>query len=226
MNALLHTTVEPSPSTRQVRTDAPLKLPIDVVFVERRGYRALRRAVDIVVASLVCILSLPVLAVAALAIVIEDGGPVFFEQRRVGRFERLFTIYKLRTMRQAECADRLSPAGPSDARITAVGRWLRKLSIDELPQLWNVLRGDMTLVGPRPEMPFVVERYEPWQHLRHLAVPGITGLWQITCRSKVPLHRPEATLLDLHYIRTSSTLTDLSILAKTLQAVVFTEGAY
>jgi lipopolysaccharide/colanic/teichoic acid biosynthesis glycosyltransferase len=205
-------------------TELPTATPM--LFRERRLYRTMRRWIDAVGALAGLVLVAPLLAIAALAILLEDGAPIFFRQRRVGRFERPFTIVKLRTMRKEACVDRQSPSAARDPRITAVGHWLRKTSIDELPQLWNVLRGEMSIVGPRPEMPFIVERYEPWQHLRHLAPPGITGLWQITCRSRIPLDRPEATALDLHYIRNSSTALDLEILLKTVRAVLWTEGAY
>ncbi len=170
--------------------------------------------------------ALPILLAAAIAIRLEDGGTIFFRQRRVGRFGRVFTIYKLRTMSAADCVDALSPTSGGDARVTRVGAVLRRTSIDELPQLINVLRGEMSVVGPRPEMPFIVKRYEPWQHLRHLATPGITGLWQTTCRSRVPLHRPEATQIDLEYVRTASTGTDSRIVLRTFRALLRADGAY
>jgi lipopolysaccharide/colanic/teichoic acid biosynthesis glycosyltransferase len=208
------------------RTPSPPPLDIEMVFSENLAYRVVRRILDIVVASLCLALFALVLVLAAVAIYHDDPGPVIFSQRRVGRFERPFTIFKLRTMRKAACGDRASPTDGRDPRITAVGYWLRKTSIDELPQLVNVLLGEMTLVGPRPEMPFIVERYERWQHLRHLARPGITGLWQVECRSRIPLDRPEATLLDLHYIRHLSVWTDLAILTRTVRVVLHAEGAY
>jgi lipopolysaccharide/colanic/teichoic acid biosynthesis glycosyltransferase len=185
-----------------------------------------RRLIDIVAASLVLAGAIPILIVAAFAILAEDGRPVIFRQRRVGRFGRLFTIYKLRTMSKEACDDRFSPTSRSDARITRSGQWLRRTSIDELPQLFNILRGDMTFVGPRPEMPFVAREYEPWQHLRQLVQPGVTGLWQVSCRKTVPMHLPEATLLDLRYIRSASCLTDARVLAQTVRGVVSAEGAY
>jgi lipopolysaccharide/colanic/teichoic acid biosynthesis glycosyltransferase len=189
-------------------------------------HHALARGRDIIVAAFALLAFSPILAIAIAAIYIEDRGPIFFTQKRVGRFERLFTIYKLRTMRTALCGDSFSPVSGRDARITAVGRFLRKSSIDELPQLINVIRGEMTLVGPRPEMPFIVRRYARWQHLRHVATPGITGLWQITLRSTVPLDRPEATALDLEYIRHASPLFDLRLLIRTFTAVLITKGAF
>jgi lipopolysaccharide/colanic/teichoic acid biosynthesis glycosyltransferase len=192
----------------------------NLVYRENRGLRRMRRAVDITVAVCALLVAAPVIALACAAIFLEDGGPVFFLQRRAGRFERMFTIYKLRTMRLDACEDRPSPTAGTDPRITATGRILRKTSIDELPQLFNVLRGDMSLIGPRPEMPLMVGRYESWQHLRHLISPGITCIWQTTCRSTVPLHRPQATALDLAYIERASPLLDARLLASTVLSLV------
>jgi lipopolysaccharide/colanic/teichoic acid biosynthesis glycosyltransferase len=187
---------------------------------------ALRRAFDASAATLALIAASPVLAAAAAAILVEDGPPVVYKQRRAGRFERLFTMFKLRTMRKEDCVDRHSPASPRDPRITRVGRVLRRLSIDELPQLVNVIRGDMSLVGPRPEMPFVLDGYEKWQHLRHLVRPGLTCFWQVKLRSTVPLHRPEATALDIEYIRRASPRVDGMLIARTVLAIVYPKGAY
>jgi lipopolysaccharide/colanic/teichoic acid biosynthesis glycosyltransferase len=186
----------------------------------------IRRAVDIVVALFLLLATAPIVLLACIAILIEDGGPVFFAQRRAGRFERTFTIYKLRTMRKDSCEDRPSPTHGSDGRITGVGRFLRKTSIDELPQLFNVLRGDMTIVGPRPEMPMIIHGYERWQHLRHLVTPGITCIWQATCRSRIPLNHPEATALDIDYIKRASPKLDGALLIKTFVSVVLQRGAY
>jgi lipopolysaccharide/colanic/teichoic acid biosynthesis glycosyltransferase len=197
-----------------------------IAYRENLPYRRRKRALDIVVGTCALLVALPLLALAAIAISLEDGGAIFFRQRRVGRFGRVFTIYKLRTMSSADCVDALSPTSGGDARVTRVGAFLRKTSIDELPQLFNVLLGDMSVVGPRPEMPFIVKRYEPWQHLRHLATPGITGLWQTTVRSRVPLHRPEATQIDLEYVRTASTGTDSRIVLRTFRALLRADGAY
>jgi lipopolysaccharide/colanic/teichoic acid biosynthesis glycosyltransferase len=197
-----------------------------VAFREDRAYRRRQRAFDLAIATLALLATSPIVGLAALAIWLEDRGPVVFRQKRVGRFGRLFTIYKLRTMRMTECRDALSPTTSRDRRITRVGAILRKASIDELPQLVNVIRGEMAIVGPRPEMPFIVERYEPWQHLRHLAKPGITGLWQTSCRSEIPLHRPEATEIDLAYIRKASTIADGQLVLATLRALGSRQGAY
>jgi lipopolysaccharide/colanic/teichoic acid biosynthesis glycosyltransferase len=188
--------------------------------------RRVRRAVDIILAAPLLLLSAPVVALAAIAILLEDGGPVIFVQHRVGRFERLFVMYKLRTMKKAACEDRVSPTSAGDDRITRVGRILRRASIDEIPQLLNVLRGDMSLIGPRPEMGIILGRYEAWQHLRHLISPGLTCIWQSTVRSTIPLHRPEATELDLDYIRRASPLLDGAILLRTVNSLVSQKGAY
>jgi len=197
-----------------------------IAYRENLAYSRRKRVLDVVIGACALLAALPVLVVAAIAIHLEDGGAILFRQRRVGRFGRVFTIYKLRTMSSANCVDALSPTSGGDARVTRVGAVLRKTSIDELPQLFNVLRGDMSVVGPRPEMPFIVKRYEPWQHLRHLAKPGITGLWQTTCRSRVPLHHPEATQIDLEYVRTASTGTDSRIVLRTFRALLHADGAY
>lgn len=196
------------------------------VYRDDAVYRRRRRIVNAIVASIVLVAAAPVLAIAALAILLEDGFPIVFRQQRIGRFERPFVMYKLRTMKKQLCGDRISPSTSADPRITRVGRWLRRTSVDELPQLINVIRGEMSLVGPRPEMPFIVRRYQNWQHLRHLVEPGLTGLWQIRERSNMPLESPEATMLDLEYVRTISPITDGRLLAQTVKAVILTHGAF
>ena len=176
-----------------------------------------RRLVDIVAAAALLALALPIIAIACLCTWLEDRGPVFFTQRRAGRFERMFTIYKLRTMRVQECGDRpLADRRAATRASPRSGGSCAKLSIDELPQLFNVLRGDMSLIGPRPEMPLIIRDYQRWQHLRHLVTPGITCIWQATCRSRIPLDHPEATELDIDYIRRASPLFDGQLLASHL----------
>ncbi len=197
-----------------------------LVYREKRVYMRVRRILNAGIAAVALCIALPILLMCAIAIALEDGYPVIFKQRRVGRFERPFTIYKFRTMKKQNCGYGVSPSYAGDPRITRVGKWLRKTSLDELPQLVNVIRGDMSLVGPRPEMPFIVQQYDNWQHLRHLVEPGITGLWQISDRSNVPLARPEATLLDLDYIRSASPITDGILLARTFTAVISANGAF
>jgi lipopolysaccharide/colanic/teichoic acid biosynthesis glycosyltransferase len=200
--------------------------PTTFVYRCKPGRARARRVVDAALAAVALLVASPVLAVAALAILVEDGMPILFRQRRVGRYGRLFTIYKLRTMKRAELADRLSPRSANDSRITRVGRVLRKTSIDELPQLVNVLIGDMALIGPRPEMPFIVRSYDRWQHLRHLIRPGLTGIWQTRARKTLSLERPEATLMDLEYIERSSFLLDVQLLARTVLVTVYPKGAF
>lgn len=197
-----------------------------MIYRHRHDVHSLRRLRDIACATIALVLVSPILLAAALAIYIEDRGPIVFTQKRVGRFERLFTIYKLRTMRLDLCGDGISPTSGGDSRITRVGRLLRKTSIDELPQLLNILKGEMTLVGPRPEMPFIVRRYARWQHLRHLELPGLTGLWQVTCRQTVPLDQFAATAIDLEYIKRSSPLVDLRLIFHTVWSLVRSKGAF
>jgi lipopolysaccharide/colanic/teichoic acid biosynthesis glycosyltransferase len=133
---------------------------------------------DLIVAGLLLILALPLMAVIAAAIKLDSGGSVLFSQERVGLGGRIFTIHKFRSM--LALAPRYSYKVPlEDPRITRVGRVLRRSGLDELPQLWNVIRGDMALIGPRPELPFIVEQYQPMQHIRHSIRPGVTGWWQI-----------------------------------------------
>jgi lipopolysaccharide/colanic/teichoic acid biosynthesis glycosyltransferase len=199
---------------------------VAVAFRENRGYRRRQRLFDLIIATGALIVTAPIIALAAFAIWCEDRESPFFAQKRVGQYGRLFTIYKLRTMRANACGDAIAPQSGTDARITRLGRFLRKTSIDELPQLFNVVLGDMAIVGPRPEMPFVVQRYERWQHCRHLRKPGITGLWQISVRKQIPMHKPEATKIDLEYVRTASTETDRKILFGTIAALLSSRGAY
>jgi lipopolysaccharide/colanic/teichoic acid biosynthesis glycosyltransferase len=195
-------------------------------YRESSRYGRSRRTIDVIVAVAALLCAAPVLVLAALAIRMEDGGPVFFRQQRVGRYGRLFTMVKLRTMDSRACVDARKPAAGTDVRVTRVGRLLRRTSLDELPQFFNVLRGEMSVVGPRPEMPFIVRSYERWQHLRLLAPPGITGLWQTTCRSTIPLDHPDATRIDLDYISKASTARDVGLIARTIGAMFSMRGAF
>lgn len=184
--------------------------------------RLFKPIIDRALAFVLIIALSPILLGAVLAIALTMGRPVLLRQHRVGRFGRVFTIYKLRTMVPDRRSERLPFAGndrrtthksPDDPRITRVGRVLRKWSIDELPQLFNVLKGEMSLVGPRPELVDIVARYEDWQHQRHRVKPGLTCIWQISHRDDVPLH--EATSMDLEYVETISLQTDFKLLALT-----------
>jgi lipopolysaccharide/colanic/teichoic acid biosynthesis glycosyltransferase len=158
----------------------------------RSPYAAVKPAIDLVVAAVLLLLSLPLMLLIALAVSLDSPGPVLFRQVRVGRGGAPFTIYKFRTMLTA--APAYAHKIPcDDPLVTPVGRWLRKAGLDELPQLVNVLLRDMSLIGPRPEMPFIVAQYQAWQRQREVIRPGITGWWQIHHRNEVPMH------LDLEY---------------------------
>jgi exopolysaccharide biosynthesis polyprenyl glycosylphosphotransferase len=195
----------------------------------------LKRAFDLVFGALALLGLAPLMLAIALAIKLDAPGPVFYAQERVGKDGERFRMWKFRSMRQD--ADRLleelrasnEASGPlfkmkRDPRVTAVGRFLRRSSLDELPQLLNVIVGQMSLVGPRPPVPSEVAQYEDWQHGRLRAVPGMTGLWQVSGRSEVPFH--DMVRLDLHYIRNWSLWLDLEIILRTVPAVIGNRGAY
>jgi exopolysaccharide biosynthesis polyprenyl glycosylphosphotransferase len=184
----------------------------------------LKRLMDLAIAIPMLLLSAPLMLIVARRIRRDTPGPAIFVQERVGRDGRRFKMFKFRTMHVEVEPYQSAPDSPDDPRVTRFGRWLRKTSFDEFPQLWNVIRGDMSMVGPRPEMPFIVERYEPWQ-MRRLDVPqGITGLWQIAGRKQLPLHLNLE--YDFYYIRNWSLLLDVVILLRTFPAVFFGSGAY
>jgi exopolysaccharide biosynthesis polyprenyl glycosylphosphotransferase len=196
---------------------------------------AMKRTLDIIVASGVLVLFSPVWLALAIAIKIDSPGPVLFWQRRLGKDEQPFSVCKFRSMRQdAEALlERLIQQNEvswplfkmrDDPRLTRVGRFLRRTSLDEIPQFWNVLKGEMSLVGPRPPIPAEVENYEPWQRRRLEAAPGITGLWQVSGRSEIPFD--EMVMLDIYYIDNWSLGLDLQILFRTVPAVLTGHGAY
>jgi len=172
------------------------------------------RAADIALAGAGLVVASPLLALSALAVVLEDGRPVLYRQERVGRAGNPFELLKLRTMVVgAESQGAGFAVDRGDARITRVGRVLRKLSLDELPQLWNVLRGDMSLIGPRPTLAYQVERYSPRQRRRLDVKPGLTGWAQIHGRAALPWD--ERIELDVWYVEHRSPLVDLRILLRT-----------
>jgi len=184
------------------------------VFTKRRpflhgAYLAAKRLSDIVGSVAVLVLTSPLLAITAILVRATSPGPAFFTQRRVGLGGRLFTIYKLRTMYSDAPTYGLHPAAAGDRRVTPIGRWLRRLSIDELPQLYNVLRGDMSLVGPRPEMPFIAATYDDTQLQRLTVKPGLTGLWQISPDRTFLIH--ENMQYDLYYVENCSFVVDLAV---------------
>lgn len=202
----------------------------------------LKRTIDIVGSIVALVLSSPILAMCALAIFLDDGRPVLYRGNRLGRHCRPFQLLKLRTMvadaddslHREFIAAELTGAGDtaderdvykveSDPRLTRVGRFLRRASLDELPQLVNVLKGEMSLVGPRPEVEYAVAHYQPHHHRRFEVMPGITGLWQVSGRSRLtPLEMLE---LDVEYVDRCSVLLDLQILLRTVPALFSREGA-
>ena len=210
-----------------------------VVYVEpitRGGWRAVaKRTFDIFGASAGLILTAPITVLAAIAIKVDTRGPVLFRQTRVGQNSEPFAVLKLRTM-VTDAEDQLSGLltqneadGPlfkmsDDPRITRAGRFLRKASIDELPQLWNVIRGSMSLVGPRPALPHETEEWDSLLGQRLRVKPGITGMWQVSGRSDTTFE--DYTRLDLYYVDNWSITTDLAILAKTIPVVLMRKGAH
>jgi lipopolysaccharide/colanic/teichoic acid biosynthesis glycosyltransferase len=224
--------------TMTVQAESPSALT-----VESRATAFACRALDVIVASLLIVLLLPLLLAISLAIRLETPGNPVFRQRRVGRGRRTFTLNKFRSMYRDAGHDthrtfvlRLITANGSDEastkpffkmsadrRITVVGRFLRKSSLDELPQLWNVLIGDMSLVGPRPPIEYEVEHYPAHWFARFAVKPGMTGLWQVSGRSELTLE--EMIRLDVEYARNRSLWLNVKILFRTIPAVLFARGA-
>lgn len=197
--------------------------------------RAVRGVVDWALGLVLAVVVSPFIAVLALAVKLETPGPAFFVQDRVGRGGRLFRCYKLRTMVEgadsmmAELAGQNEAAGflfkiQDDPRVTRVGRWLRRMSLDELPQLFNVVRGDLSLIGPRPATPNEVERYPDWFRRRYAVKPGITGLWQVSGRSDLSFE--ESVRMDLTYVEGWSPWLDIQILFRTIGVLFTRRGAY
>lgn len=197
--------------------------------------RAAKRLLDLAITIPLLMVCLPLLPIVALAIRLDSPGPALFKQKRVGENCQPLTVWKLRTM--VKNADDLlsqvvqeTPDGqvihkrPNDPRVTRVGRFLRRFSLDELPQLWNVLKGEMSFVGPRPELPWLVEQYEGWQRKRFAVPPGITGWWQISGRSDRPMHLHVED--DLYYIHNYSIWLDLRILWRSIGVLLSGKGAY
>jgi exopolysaccharide biosynthesis polyprenyl glycosylphosphotransferase len=190
--------------------------PLPASPVESAGpwhYVLAKRGMDIAVSSLLLVLLWPFLALIAFLIRMSSPGPALFVQRRVGRNGELFDMYKFRSMFTSAPTYDVSPTHSSDPRITTLGRFLRRTSLDELPQLINVFLGNMSLVGPRPEMPFIVERYSAQQRRRLDLLPGITGLWQLSADRAFPIH--ENIEYDFYYMRNRSFFMDLAILIHT-----------
>jgi len=190
---------------------------IPVVWEEEEStgyiYSLFKRFFDIGMAFICLLLFFPIIIIIALAIRLNSKGPVFFKHKRVGLDGKLFDMYKFRTMAIETSPYSVNPTDLNDPRITKVGRFLRRTSLDELPQLINVLKGDMSLVGPRPEMPFIVEQYNEIHKERLKVLPGITGLWQLSGDRAKAIH--ENMDYDLYYIRNKSFFLDIAILIET-----------
>lgn len=217
------------------RANQRLRARMLVWAIRTKVVRNLKRALDVSFASAAIVATAPLMIGTAVAIKLDSPGPVIFQQERVGKDGETFGCYKFRSMyvdaerRKAELLAKNEADGPvfkmkDDPRITRVGKVIRKLSIDELPQLFNVLKGEMSLVGPRPAIPSEVARYSYEQLGRLNAIPGITGLQQVSGRSNLDFKR--WVELDLQYIAEQSLWKDIEILTRTIPAVIFSRGAY
>lgn len=186
-------------------------------------YLVIKRVLDFTLALFFIVLLSPLYVLIGALIKFESKGPIIFKQKRVGLRGRQFSFYKFRSMFVEAPKYARTPSDPSDPRITRIGRWIRRTSLDELPQLFNVLRGDMSLVGPRPEMPFITDTYSSLERQRLEAKPGITGVWQISAFRGEPIHANIE--YDLFYIENRSVLLDISIIIKTILSVIRGVGA-
>ncbi|MCP4415562.1 MAG: sugar transferase, partial [Chloroflexi bacterium] len=198
--------------------------------------RLVKRIFDLAVGGIIVFFLLPIFLVISLLIKLDSKGSIIFKQRRVGENGRIFNMFKFRTMEPKADENReqvteisqdgriLFKKSPNDPRITRIGRFLRRTSLDELPQLFNVLKGEMSLVGPRPELPWLVDQYELWQRKRFAVPQGMTGWWQVNGRSDKPLHLN--TEDDLYYVQNYSIWMDIYILVKTPWVVLRGKGAY
>ena len=227
--------IVPDPTQEPGEADSPrvkpappaLLIPRRVTRYERYG----KPAMDRVLALALIAIFAPILLLVAVVVWLSLGRPIMFRQTRVGRDEKHFRLHKFRTMHAdrrhnnggfAGRDRRLTHKHPNDPRLTMVGRTLRKWSLDELPQLWDVITGKLSLVGPRPELTSIVEAYEPWQHSRHAVKPGLTGLWQVTARGDGPMH--EHTELDIEYSQHVTFRRDVKIMFLTIPAVLSHTG--
>ena len=181
-------------------------------------YFTVKRIIDIALSSIFLLIAIPFFIIIPFLIKIDSQGKVFIIQKRIGFKGKEFYIYKFRTMKKYVDLYKISPTNNFDSRITKFGRFLRRTSLDEIPQLYNVLKGEMSLVGPRPEMPFIVLKYSNNEKKRLSVKPGLTGLWQIKARKDIPLYKNLD--YDFEYINNQSVLLDLKILLKTIPALI------
>jgi len=223
--AILHSTVGRREASHPLRNDRGRR---------ERTYRIMKRALDIALCIAMLPVAIPILGICAALVKLTSHGPIFFVQERTGRAGHRFKMLKFRTMvpgaagMKAELAHRNIMGGPDfkltdDPRVTRIGQLLRKTSLDEAPQLWNILRGDMSLVGPRPTS-FEANTYDLWHTERLEVTPGLTGLWQIAGRGEIDFD--DRVRLDIAYVRHRSLPLDISILLRTIPAVLSRRGAY
>ncbi len=170
---------------------------------------------DAIAAFFLIIIFAPLMVLIAILIKLTSRGDIFFSHKRIGLNNQLFVIHKFRSLHVDTPSYSEKPGAIDDKRITPIGKWLRKTSLDELPQLFNVIKGEMSLVGPRPEMPFLAEHYESWENQRHLVRPGMTGLWQLSPRRQGAIR--EGISVDLEYIENLSFWNDFKILIRTFK---------
>lgn len=206
----------------------------DLVLVESVSeyQRIFKPILDVILGTVMLLLLSPLIFISMAMVLLSMGMPIIYRQNRIGKDGQPFELLKLRTMipdrRNADepfhgPERRVIHKSQDDPRVPPMGKVLRALRLDELPQLWNVMRGDMSLVGPRPELPEIVNDYQSWQHRRHTVKPGLTGLWQVSAPDGRLMH--ECTELDLKYIEDVSLKTDLSIIART-PIVIFRRDGY
>lgn len=229
---------------RNIQSDMPFAVPaITTGAVLGRSWKRVdlypvaKRLLDVSIALIMLAVLAPIMAIVALAVRLDSNGPIIFRQTRVGRNHRPFTFYKFRSMRhnadtsvhQKFVKSLINGAATdsykinSDKRVTRVGKFIRKTSLDELPQLVNIVKGDMSLVGPRPPIPYEVAEYKEWHHRRLDVLPGLTGMWQVMGRSEVSFD--EMVAMDIAYVDQRSLRMDLALLAQTVPAVLTGRGA-
>lgn len=184
---------------------------------------AIKRSCDVMGSLFLLAVLSPLLMLIAILIKLDSPGPVFFRHYRIGKGGKAFLLWKFRSMKVNVPKYAVSPQSSADSRLTRIGRLIRRLSIDEIPQLINVLKGEMSLVGPRPEMPFIVESYRSTDYMRFAVRPGITGLWQISPARAFPIH--ENLQYDFHYIHNQNLALDCAIILRTITAVIHGIGA-
>ena len=232
------TTLEIEKNDREMQAESEIKnttyLMTSYTYKRKPIFDFIKRLYDIILSSILLIILTPVYVVVAIIIKKEDGGPIIYTQTRIGKNGKSFAFYKFRSMcvnadkRKAELQHLNEVDGPvfkikNDPRITKIGKTIRKYSIDELPQVWNVLKGDMSLVGPRPPLPCEVEKYSDYERHRLDVKQGLTCYWQVSGRSNLSFS--EWVYLDLKYINDRSVLTDVKLLFMTFKAVFSGDGA-